>query len=133
MSNHNAAIVRAIYDSIGKGDVDAVLGAMDPNVHWSLAENFLYADGNPFIGPQAVLEEVFARVAAEWDDVAHYPDQFVADGDTVVVLGRYRAVSKLTGKRVDAQMVHVWELMDGRIVLFRQYTDTAQWRDAFTR
>jgi ketosteroid isomerase-like protein len=130
MSNRNAAIIRSLYDSIRNGDIDAVLGAMDSNVQWNVAENFPYADGKPFVGPQAVLEGVFARVPAEWEDFAHYPDKFVADGDTVVVLGRYRAISKMTGRPVDAQMVHVWGLRDGKIVRFQQYTDTAQWRDA---
>ncbi|HEX3431649.1 MAG TPA: nuclear transport factor 2 family protein [Rhizomicrobium sp.] len=130
MSNGNAAIVRALYDSLSRGDVDAVLGAMDAKVQWNLAENFPYADGNPFVGPLAVLEKVFARVPADWESFAHRIDKVVADGDTVVVLGRYNARSKATGKQVDAQMVHVWELADGKVIRFQQYTDTAQWRDA---
>jgi len=130
MSNRNVAIIRGLYDSVGKGDIDAFVEVLDPAVEWNLAENFLYADGNPFVGPEAIRERLFARVAAEWDGFSHDLEKFVADGDTVVVLGRYRAVSKSTGKRVDAQLVHVWELRDGKIVCFQQYTDTAQWRDA---
>jgi hypothetical protein len=50
----NGDIVKALYDAFGKGDVPAVLGAFDPEIQWRQAENFLYADGNPYAGPQAV-------------------------------------------------------------------------------
>jgi uncharacterized protein len=130
MSNNNAAIVRSIYESVRKGNTDAFVEALDPSVVWNVAENFLYADGNPFVGPQAVVEGLFARATAEWDAFSHHLEKFVVDGDTVAVFGRYAAVSKLTGKQVDAQMVHVWELRNGKVVRFQQYTDTAQWRDA---
>jgi hypothetical protein len=41
-------IVKGLYDALGKGDVPAVLGAFDPQIQWREAENFLYADGNPY-------------------------------------------------------------------------------------
>lgn len=56
----SADLVRGIYDAFGKGDVPAVLGAMDPGIEWNEAENFIYADGNPYVGPQAVARGCFA-------------------------------------------------------------------------
>ncbi|HEY5185002.1 MAG TPA: class I SAM-dependent methyltransferase [Actinomycetes bacterium] len=40
-----------------------------------------------YVGPQAVLEGVFMRLGEIGDDYAVVPEQFVADGDTVVALG----------------------------------------------
>ena len=82
-------IVKAIYDAFGKGDVAAVLGAFDPQIHWSEAENFLYADGNPYTGPQSVAEGVFQRIVSDVENFAVLPKRFVEGGDTVVVEGRY--------------------------------------------
>ena len=60
-------IVQNLYAAFAKGDVPAVLQKFDPKIVWNEAENFPYADGNPYVGPQAVLEGVFARLGAEWE------------------------------------------------------------------
>ncbi len=122
--------VKALYDAFGKGDVPAVLGAFDPQIQWREAENFLYADGNPYIGPQAVAEGVFQRIVSDVENFAVLPEHFVEGGDTVVVEGRYRGKMKATGTPVDAQFAHVWQLRDGKVVRFQQYTDTKQWAEA---
>jgi uncharacterized protein len=34
----NVEIVRGMYEGFARGDVDAVLGALDPNIEWTEAE-----------------------------------------------------------------------------------------------
>jgi uncharacterized protein len=126
----SAEIVKALYDAFGQGDVPAVLGAFDPEIRWSEAENFRYADGNPYVGPQAVAEGVFQRIVSDVEDFAVLPQRFVDGGHTVVVEGRYQGTMKATGTPVDAQFAHVWQLSDDKVVRFQQYTDTEQWAEA---
>ena len=126
----NGDIVKALYDAFGKGDVPVVLGAFDPEIQWREAENFLYADGNPYAGPQAVAEGVFQRIVSDVENFAVLPERFVEGGDTVVAEGRYRGTMKTTGTPVDAQFAHIWQLRDGKVVRFQQYTDTKQWSEA---
>ena len=64
MSAENVAIVRGIYNAFAAGDVAGVLAAMSPDLVWHEAENFPYADRNPYRGPQAVASGVFARLAS---------------------------------------------------------------------
>lgn len=42
-----------------------VLGTLDAKVVWNEAEGKELADGNLYIGPEAVLQGVFARIGAE--------------------------------------------------------------------
>ena len=126
----NGDIVKAVYDAFGKGDVPVVPGAFDPQIQWREAENFLYADGNPYVGPQAVLEGVFQRILSDVENFAVLPERFVEGGDAVVAEGRYRGRMKKTGTSVDAQFAHIWQLRDGKVVRFQQYTDTQQWSEA---
>jgi len=123
-------IVKGLYDAFGKGNVPGVLGTFDPQIQWREAENFLYAGGNPYVGPQAVAEGVFQRIVSDVENFAVLPERFVEGGDTVVVEGRYRGKMKANGTPVDAQFAHVWQLRDGKVVRFQQYTDTKQWADA---
>jgi ketosteroid isomerase-like protein len=126
MSEQNVALVRSIYDAFAAGDIPGVVGGMSPDVVWNEAENFPYADGNPYCGTDAILGGVFARLGSEWDGFAAHPEEFLDAGDTVVVLGRYRGTCKATGLAMDAQFAHVWRVADGKAERFQQYTDTLQ-------
>ncbi|HWQ03056.1 MAG TPA: nuclear transport factor 2 family protein, partial [Candidatus Nitrosotenuis sp.] len=88
MAESNATLVREVYAAFARGDVPAVLAAMDPQIEWNEAENFPYADGNPYIGPQAVLAGVFARLAADWSAFAVEVEQILDAGEHVVATGR---------------------------------------------
>ncbi len=125
--------IKGLYDAFGRGDVPAVLGAFDPQIQWREAEGFIYAEGNPYTGPQAVAEGVFGRIVGDVEGFAVHPERFIDGGDTVVVEGRYRGTWKATGAAIDAQFAHVWQLRDGTVVRFRQYTDTLQWNRAAGR
>jgi ketosteroid isomerase-like protein len=102
---------------------------MDPAVEWNEAENFIYADGNPYLGPQAVVSGVFARLGSEWDNFAATPERFHDAGETVVSEGRYTGVNRATRRPVNAQFAHLFTFRDGKLIRFQQYADTAQVRD----
>jgi len=61
MASANLNLIHGIYNAFAKGDVATVLGSMSKDIIWNEAENFPYADGNPYIGPDAVASRVFAR------------------------------------------------------------------------
>jgi len=126
MSKDNAALIQAVYDCFSAGDVPGVLGRMSPDIVWNEAENFIYADGNPYVGPEAVLHGVFERIIGEWNDFTVAVDEILDAGDVVVALGHYLGQNKVTGKSMRAQLCHVWRIKDGKAVGFQQYTDTLQ-------
>lgn len=124
----NRALVQQAYDDFASGDVDAFLAILDPEVTWTDAEGYPYA--GTYVGPDALLEGLIARIGAEWVDYVVVPDLFVADGDRVVVIGTYRGTYTATGRSVEAPFAHVWQLEDGKVVDFRQFTDGPPWQRA---
>jgi ketosteroid isomerase-like protein len=124
MSQENVGLIRSLYEAFGRGDVPSVLAAMDPAIEWNEAEGFPYADKNPYVGPAAVVEGVFARLGGEWDGFSVAPEELLDAGNTVVATGRYGGAYKKTGTRIHAQFAHVWKLRGGKVVKFQQYTDT---------
>jgi len=126
MSQENVSLIRGIYEGFAAGDVGAVLGAMSPGIVWNEAENFPYADGNPYVGPEAVAQGVFARCIGEWDGFAVAIDEILDAGDTIVALGHYSGSYKASGRPIHAQLAHVWRVKDGKAAAFQQYTDTLQ-------
>jgi hypothetical protein len=123
----NVEIVKGAYDAFGRGDMAAVLGAMDPAIEWRQAEGNPYMpSGEAWVGPDAILNNLFMRIGNDWDGFKVQPKTYHDAGDTVVVELRYSGTSKATGKGMDAQACHIWEVRDGRIMSFQQYLDTAK-------
>jgi ketosteroid isomerase-like protein len=115
-------IIRSIYAAFARGDMPGFLAALAPDICWTEAEGFPY--GGTYVGPDAILEGVFMKLGTEWEGFAAVPERFVAEGETVIVLGEYSGSFRATGKRFVAPFVHVWELEGGKVARFRQHTDT---------
>jgi uncharacterized protein len=120
----SVGIVRGVYDGLAKGDVPTVLGLLGEKVEWNEAEHFPYWSGSAFVGPQAVLNGVFAKIGQDFDGFKVDVGRLVGLGDTVLCEARYRGTAKATGKRLDVQVAHVWDVRDGKVVRFQQYVDT---------
>ena len=124
----NSEIIRGLYAAFGRGDIPAVMQILAPDVRWTEAAGFPH--GGTYAGPDAVLHNVIMKLGIEWQTFSVSPEEHVADGDTVVSLGIYNGVYKATGKKFTAPFAHVWTLRDGKVVRFRQHTDTALVQDA---
>ena len=123
----NVSLLKNLYDAFGRGDIPSVLGAMSPEIRWYEAESNPYMlSGKPWIGPDAVLNNLFIKLGAEWDGFAVHPKAFHDAGNSVIVEARYSGTYKATGKSMDAQVCHVWDVKDGKVIRFQQYVDTAK-------
>jgi ketosteroid isomerase-like protein len=129
----NKKTVEGLYAAMGSADIPFLIGNLDPQVVWNEAENFVYADKSPYVGVDALLTGLFARLAGEWNGFSAVPHEIIDGGETVVALGRYGGVYKGTGVKVDAQFTHVFRFKDGKVASFQQYTDTAQFKDVVGR
>lgn len=123
----NVRLVKDVYANFARGDIEKVLGAFHPDIEWRQAEGNPYRpSGEPWVGPQAVLQNLFARLGGEWQGFTVQPNDFHDAGGTVVVEARYGGTFKGTGKPLDAQVCHVWKVRDGKIASFQQFVDTAK-------
>lgn len=124
----NVAVVEQAYEDFARGDVPAVLALFDAEIQWYEAEGNPWWTGEPAVGAQQVVEQVFARIPAEFEGFSIRVGRVVGLGDTVLVECRYTGTGKATGQSLDAQVAHVWDFRDGKIVRFQQYVDTGQLR-----
>ncbi len=119
---NNVNLIKNLYQAFAAGDIPAVLQSFDENIEWTEAEGFPY--GGTYRGGEAILDNVFMKLATEWNDFKAEPDEFLDAGERIVALGNYSGSYKATGKSMNAPFAHVWTLEDGKIVKFVQYTDT---------
>lgn len=124
----NVQLLEQLYDAFGRGDVATVLGALDPQIEWTSAEGAVYP--GTFVGPDAVLQNIFMRLGTEWEGFRAEPTEFIDGGDQVVALGIYSGKYRETGKSMRAGFAHVWTVRDGRLTRYRQYADTRKLAEA---
>ena len=127
MSTTNKDTIEQAYASFAAGDVPAALAAFADDIRWTEPEG--YPLGGTYVGPQAVLEDVFMRLGEIGDHFAVLPEQFVADGDTVVALGHLAWKHKTTGAPASVKTAHVWTFRDGKAATFQQHVDTVRVRE----
>jgi hypothetical protein len=64
----NVQQMQDLYEAFGRGEIPVVLGAMDPGIEWRQAEGHPFQpSGMPFLGPDAILQNVFSRLALHRD------------------------------------------------------------------
>jgi len=126
----NTTLIQDVYAAFGRGDVPTILNSLAPNVEWTFdgPETIPYAGRKT--GPGEVVK-FFEALAATQEQQRLTIDEYIADGDNVVTIGRYAALVKTTGKRFDSPVVHVFTVRDGKIVRFLDFADTAMMADAY--
>src|SRR5829696_1657873 len=76
--------IKAAYAAFGRNDPSVLFAAMDSAISWNEAEGNPLADRNPYVGPQAVGDGVFARLLAAIDNFTAVPSTFIDGGDHVL-------------------------------------------------
>jgi len=125
--------VRSFYDAFARRDAQLFTELLDPQIEWTSAENFLYADHSPYVGIDAVLKLIFERLPADWDDFSVSAGEVLGGGDLVIANGRFLGRFKANRAFINAQFVQVFQFKDGRIAKCQMYTDTAQFKESISR
>ncbi len=115
--------VNGFYGGLAGGDLPGAFAKLAPDVTWTEAEGFAY--GGTYIGPDAVLTNVFARLGSEWSEFRGVPDTVISDGDQVVARGWYTGTYNQTGRELRARFVHWFTVHDDLITEFEQIVDSA--------
>src|SRR5689334_5548839 len=95
----NTQVVKDAYAAFGRGDVNAILAMVDDSVEWEGVK------GTEGVAPhagirrgKAAVGEFFQILSTTLDFQMFEPREFIAQGDAVVSIGRYKATVKSTKK-----------------------------------
>lgn len=118
----NLEIIAGHYDASARGDLAGMLAPLAEDIRWTESAGFPLA--GTYVGPQAVLENVFAALARDWDDFGVDLERLLDGGERIVGVATYRGKNKKTGKTLATRVVHLWEVVDGKAVSFEQIVDS---------
>jgi len=121
----NVRILKDAYASFKQGDIEGVLKVLTDDVEWitpGLPE-LMQTAGNRR-GHKEVAE--FFTTLNKQEDVEFFePAEYIAQGDKVIALIKYRGRVRQTGKPVEADLVHVFTFSNGKVRRFQEFYDTA--------
>ena len=120
----NSAVVQQAYEAFGRGDIPGVLDLLTDDVVWTLQGPSVIPFAGTFHGREGIVE-FFSLVGEALEFEQFEPREFVAQGDTVVVLGYERSLAKATGRWLEQEWAHVYTLRNGKITTGRFFEDTA--------
>lgn len=125
----NLAVIGAIYEAFGKGDIPTILGHLADDVRWEeWADNSAQKAGVPWLqarhGKAGAL--AFFQVMGGLKVLDFRVLSLMAGGNQVAVEFEIEFEAS-NGRRVRDQEIHLWTLNeDGKVIRLRHYADTAK-------
>lgn len=123
-------LVRDHYAANDRRDLAGMIADIAPDCRWTEMDGFPCA--GTYIGPQAVVENVFKALPAQFNNYKFTLERLLDAGDEAVGIGNYTATHKATGKAMNVRVVHVWGGSEGKIRRFEQFTDTLRVAETMT-
>jgi uncharacterized protein len=127
----NIALIQNALEAFGRGDVKAILDYCTSDCEFNCPGPAII----PYTGTstgRAEIQSYFDSLIGTQNDANLTISEFVAQGDTVVAIGRYMANIKATGKSIDSPVVLTFKLHDGRIARHMVIGDTAALAASYT-
>ena len=122
MSNQDT--LRAGYEAFGRGDLDAVLENWHDDARWENPEAKQIPNPGEHEGRDAI-RSLMMETPQHWERFDVSTDEFIEQGDTIVVLGHVDAKGRETGSEAKLPFVHIVRFRDGKIERFQVLSDTA--------
>ena len=121
MSQGTADLVRAGFEAWGRGDVEAMLELIDPEVEWTVRPDL--PDAGVYRGHEEILE-LFGRFEEVLEDQWFEPQEFIeTDPGTVVVPLHWGGRGKASGVEVAERQGETWvfTVEEGKVKRVTEY------------
>jgi uncharacterized protein len=124
LSQADVELVRTLYEAFDRKDLDGVVGLLGdemvahvaPGVPWS----------GSYYGPEGFRR--FLEIIDEYVDLSIETDSLLDTGPMVAQVGRTVGYARASGTWFSFDEVHFWAVKDGKIVVFRNYSDIDEQR-----
>jgi uncharacterized protein len=124
VSQENVDLVRASWEAFVRGDFEAALEPLSPDVKFDFTN---LPDGGVLVGRDGVFEGM-RRWVSSWESYEMELDDFIDAGDRVVVLFRERGKGRGSGVETVSHPGAVWTVEGGSVVRMQPFSSRA---DAF--
>ena len=121
--SQNVDIVKRGYDAFNSGDGETLASVLAEDVQWRGTDDERIPGAGIFKSRDDALAAL-ERTRGAFAAFSSLPDEFIEQGETVVVLGHTEAQTK-AGKDIKIPFVHIWRMSNGKVQRGQLLTDTA--------
>jgi ketosteroid isomerase-like protein len=114
VSEENVELVRAGFESLSEGGIEALLPFIHPEFEATTPPE-LAAEPDTYRGPEGI-RRYFDSFYEAMEEVRFEPLDFIAVGESVVVPIKLRARGRSTGIEVEQEVVQIWELRGAKAI-----------------
>jgi uncharacterized protein len=120
MPQENVEIVRAAYEAVNRGDLDAAVANIAPDMEY-VASGAVPGAAGTYLGPEGVKRFV-AGLWEEFDEPRAQIRDVIGAEDRVLVSTTARGRGKLSGVETRWDTWQLWTLRDGKLVRGQGFT-----------
>ncbi len=108
------------YAAFNRGDIDACLAALDPNVEW--IEPTEFPGGGTYHG-HAGVARYLSQSRAPWATIKSEPEKFIPAGDKIVVFVHTQVQAKADDPIVEGRIADVYTVENGSVIRMQACVD----------
>jgi ketosteroid isomerase-like protein len=113
-------IVKNIYDCFSRGDLDGFIQICDEDIEWVVNGPASLEKCQAYRGRDGV-RQFLGILERSWTFRSFSPNQYIHDGNTVVVLGEETGDDKHTNQPFENRWAHVFDIKDDQVIRFREF------------
>jgi uncharacterized protein len=119
-----ADLVRRGYEAWNRGDVEAVIQFLHPDIKW---EGYTHVPESGTLLGREEVRSWLERFLEAWEELDIEVTDLIENGDQVIALVSFRALGKESGVEVEGGVdAHIWTVRDGKAVAVRLYQGTRE-------
>ena len=118
----NVETVKEMYAAFGRGDIDAIVAKCTNDVEWITHLDPIVPWSGDHSGKDFV-PAFFGAIFGSVDVTAFEPQEFVAQGDTVISIGSFSCHARANDKDATSRWIFIWKFRDGMVSSYEQFHD----------
>ena len=125
MSQENVELVKRSFELFLRGDPEAWIETLHPDVGWDISAHPLPDVPNHGRGRDA-FTDMMATYLSGWIDYSAELRELVEAGDEVISVLHETASMGETGVTLDRDLVQLWAVRNGRVIFLRVFQSKAE-------
>ncbi|MEN3295615.1 MAG: uncharacterized protein V7642_4868 [Burkholderiales bacterium] len=126
----NKLLVMQGYQKFNDKDIDSLLEMFTDDIEWEGARSEHIPFSGVYHGKQQAAQ--YFKLLDQAQEAQQFePQEFIAEGDKVVVFGQSRWTVKSNGNTYESPWAHILTIRNGKVARFQQYYDSAAAIEAF--
>jgi ketosteroid isomerase-like protein len=123
-SAQTRTIVQELHTAYREGDAERVAALIDDDIDWCIhGPSRVFDFEGPRRGKAQVLD-VLAAIGQRFELKRYEHEQLIVEGERAAVLSQVSFVQRATGRTLSMRLINFIRVRDGRIVEFREFSDT---------